>query len=197
MTDQPYSATLTGNPFLFFETRMVAERILRDEDREAIASQVLQQNLFQYRSTKSLTKRTNAIFRRLEGAERPLLLRLISGTSADGRIIVLMLIARSDRLFREFLLEIIGEKRSGYAEALTDGDFSRFFAAKAELSAKVAAWQASGRKKLREVYIKILAESGMLGSTKDRTVRRPVLDEELRRLLLTFFGPELVRAVEG
>lgn len=192
-----YSATLTGNPFLFFETRLIAGCILQGQDKQAIASAVLQENLFQYRSTKSIQKRVNAILRRLEDLDKSILERLTTDATENGKLIVLLIIARSDLLFREFLVEVVQEKLRGSAERLSDGDLNRFFETKAEISPIVAGWTESAVKKLRQIYVNIMINSGLLKDRADRRLQRPIIDDDFKRILIRVFGSDLVRTIGG
>jgi len=192
-----YSATLSGNPFLFFEAKTVASMILNGKSQDLILKSIFEENLFQYKTTKSIPKRVNTIFRRLDGLDPKILERLVSGSVEEGKLIVLLIIARSDRLFREFLREIYCEKIQLRGETLTEGDLNRFFNAKAELSPKIASWTTPAIKKLKQVYLNILVGSGLLNNRKDKRICPPLLDPNFRAILFEAFGNGLVLTLEG
>ncbi len=64
---QDYSATLTGNPFLFRETKILLGLLHGGTPVDQAAQQIIDGNLFQYRSAKSLPKRVNALISRFAG----------------------------------------------------------------------------------------------------------------------------------
>lgn len=193
--EQPYSSTLTGNSFLFTETRIVAAMICEGLDAESIAVKVQSDNMFQYGSNKRLKVRANAILKRLDGLDAELLQRLATGPVDEAKIIAMLAIARSDRLFREFIVEVIADKVKGWDRTLTDAEVSRFFNGKAEASLKISSWTDSVSKKLREVHLSILTNSGMIRSRDDRRVYGRVIDPELGGALARSFGRQLADAI--
>lgn len=52
----PYSASLTREPFLFYEMRSTAKLMSEGLSDEAIAEEIVRQNLFQYPTEKSITQ---------------------------------------------------------------------------------------------------------------------------------------------
>lgn len=199
MTEQgmDYTGCLTGNPFLYFETKTVAMLLLQEYNPKTVAERIGSSDLFQYRSLKSVNKRVNTICKRLEGIDRYILERLASGSAQEGKIISLLAIARSDRLFREFLGEVVSPKMHGVQNRLMEGDIRRFFDVKTEVSPKVATFSESTQKKLRAIYLNILFSIGILNNRKDVHVQKLILEDEFRKLLLRSFPPELIRMIEG
>lgn len=192
-----YSASLTGNPFLFFETRIIAAKISEGCDTKSLSKVAMDQNLFQYKTTKSIPKRVNSILRRLDGLDRSVLELLASGPVLDAKAANLLVIAHSDRLFAEFLEQVVREKAHLGDATISDGDMKRFFEAKAETSSDVAGWGEMATKKLQQVYINILVGAGILNNRKQRHIQRPLLSPETRRILGKSFPPQLIRIIEG
>ena len=66
LTKVKYSSTLTGEPFLFYESRQVARLKLTGRNDQQIREEIKTQNLFQYATEKSLTKRITAVQKRVD-----------------------------------------------------------------------------------------------------------------------------------
>lgn len=75
---------------------------------------------------------------------------------------VLYAIAKTDRLFFEFLNEVYKEKIVLKDFYIRDKDFNRFFQGKREQSEKVDSWSEYTFKKLKQVYIRILLKVDLL-----------------------------------
>lgn len=181
---EEYSATMTGNPFLFRESRLLADLLAKGMSTEDARSHIAEGNLFQYRSTKSVPKRVNALARRLGDIPEDVLRFLSQAPLTEARLVNLLMIAVKDRLYREFLLEeIVPAYDAGVT--LSPLHIERFLEAKAALSPKVASWKQAARTKLRTVWTSSLTEAGLLD--RGLTVHRPVPSPETVDLVRTFF----------
>ncbi|RKI14729.1 DUF1819 family protein [bacterium 1XD21-70] len=61
----PYIASLTREPFLFYEMRSTAKLMSERLSDEAIVTEIVEQNLFQYPTEKSITRMAKACMKRL------------------------------------------------------------------------------------------------------------------------------------
>lgn len=191
-----YSTTITGIPFMYFESKQVAKLLLKGLKKKELPEIIEKDNLFQYTSTKSIEKRVGTIYRRIGKLDPKLLEILADGPAHDGKIIVLLSIMKQDKLFLEFIAEVVREKLFMPDSKLTDADFAHFFDSKKEASSKVAGWTEKVLKKLKQVYIQVLVGSGMLNNKDDRILQRLILDSQFKSALLKSFDPELISCIE-
>ena len=56
----PYIASLTREPFLFYEMRSTAKLMAEGNSDDAIVKEIVEQNLFQYPTEKSITRMAKA-----------------------------------------------------------------------------------------------------------------------------------------
>ena len=61
----PYIASLTREPFLFYEMRSTAKLMAEGNSNDAIVKEIVEQNLFQYPTEKSITRMAKACIKRL------------------------------------------------------------------------------------------------------------------------------------
>lgn len=195
MTSKKYSAALTGNPFLFFETRETAKLLLGGTAKKEILADIIRSNLFQYKNTKSIAKRFNAIYKRISTLDSSLLETLAHGSLEEAKIINLLAIAKSDRLFYEFIAEILNDPLNRFGKNLTRLDFERFFKFKRETIPEVQKWTDQTIQKLIQVYIQMLVQSGFLDNRKNKTIQRFLAPHDFKRKLERSFHPELVRII--
>ena len=56
-----YKASLTREPFLFYEMRSTAKLMVEGNPDDAIVKEIVEQNLFQYPTEKSITRIAKAL----------------------------------------------------------------------------------------------------------------------------------------
>ena len=79
----PYIASLTREPFLFYEMRSTAKLMSEGLPDEAIAEEIVRQNLFQYPTEKSITRMAKACIKRLHALEDDTLVMAIASKPTD------------------------------------------------------------------------------------------------------------------
>ncbi len=179
--NQKYNASLTGEPFLFHETRHVARLKLNGLNDKAILEEVINDNLFQYATEKSIPKRVSAALKRVRVLDENMLRYLLEKPSETAKIINLYAIMKSNRLVMEFMNEVIGEKFAVNNPTLDKKDMNEFFQEKREQSEDIAHWRDYTIKKLKQVLLRMLTEAGILDERDGCTLHRPVLDSEVIR----------------
>lgn len=192
-----YKLTITGEPFLFHETKKVAilkQQELSDAD---IRRKVINDNVFQYKAKSSLIRICPAILRRLNALDQYLLNLLLNADIEISKMIVFYSIMKTDRLFFEFINEIFKEKLILREQFIEDKDFNIFIQNKREQSVKINGLQESTVYKVRQVFMKILFESGLITSTKDRGIIKPYIESDLKNYLISIGDQMYVKAILG
>ena len=109
-----------------------------------------------------------------------LLDKLVNGSVDTSKQIALYALMKTDRLFSEFMSEVYREKYILKDMVITDKDFNIFFYRKYEQDATVATWKEYTFYKLKQVYKRILFESGFIKKQKkDIEIVRPVMEQEV------------------
>ncbi|MGG1534811.1 MULTISPECIES: DUF1819 family protein [Brevibacillus] len=175
-----YSATLTGASFMFYEFKQVVS--LKDQGMEdsEIRERVLTENLFQYQVKASLKRSLPSVLRRVGVLDETLRKMVLEESLEAGKIINLYAIMKTDRLFFEFMNEVIREKLESNNYFLEKKDINLFFTSKAEQDAGVAGWTEQTVQKLKNVMQRILLESGILKDKKTGELNRLLMDEQLK-----------------
>ena len=192
-----YSARLTGNPFLFFEMKTIAGLLLEGLSRQEISSKVREENLFQYKTTKSIGKRLNAVLLRLDVLDNTLLKLLVNASSETAKLIALYTIMKTDLLFYEFMQEEFKTKHLLCQDRLERVDLVSYFARKGEQSSTVAGWQDYTIHKLIQVYIRILIDAGLIKDEKSLIISAPVMEPNLKQHLKINGEEQYIQAMLG
>lgn len=195
--EQGYSANLTGEPFLYFELKQVARLTLAGISTTEISSKIKDQNLFQYDTHKSVGKIMRVALKRVAVLDETLLNLLVQGSLHTSKLVALIAIMKTNRLFFEFMEEVYLEKVRIGEQELELKDFRVFFHNKAEQSPKVAGWQEYTLKKLSQVFSVILYGAGLINNTRKKVLTPPLLEEELIAHLRKIGDQRIINAISG
>lgn len=105
----PYIASLTREPFLFYEMRSTAKLMAEGNSDDAIVKEIVEQNL-SVSNGKSITRMAKACIKRLQALEDDSLVSAIASQPTDvAKQICLYALMKQSRLVWEFMLTVIGE----------------------------------------------------------------------------------------
>ena len=99
----PYIASLTREPFLFYEMRSTAKLMVEGNSDDAIVKEIVEQNLFQYPTEKSITRMAKACIKRLHALEDDSLVSAIASQPTDEYMIKELLFEGSNRYYDQAL----------------------------------------------------------------------------------------------
>ena len=181
----PYIASLTREPFLFYEMRTTAKLINSGLSEEDTVAQITKNNLFQYPTEKSVARMAKACIKRLAAMEDMDLIKAIAKQPTDvSKQICLYAMMKQSRLMWEFMLTVIGEKYR-----LKDSSFGRidlkiYFMRLQEQDDAVATWSEGTITKLKQVLAKVLVENEYLDDVRadhlNPVYLHPILENAIR-----------------
>lgn len=194
MAEIKYSAALTGEPFLFYESRQVARLKLSGRNPQQIREEIKNQNLFQYANEKRLNIRITAVQKRIDTLDGPLLRFLAEKPAATAKIINLYAIMNTNKLMLDFMIEVIGEKFE-QGNLIEKRDLNEFFAAKREQQENVSRWSGETVAKLKRVLPRIIFEAGILVDRNTGILRRLTLDQDVEKYFRDHGEIEFLKAM--
>lgn len=179
-----YKASLTREQFLFFEMRTLA-RLIYDKglsENEAVQS-IIENNLFQYPTSRSLSRNANTCLRRLHSLGIDLAKMLVHASVTTAKQICFYAMMKQHRLVRDFAVEIMGEKYRTHDFSYSKRDLNVFFMHLQNEDSRVASWSESTVQKIKQVLNKALCESGYIANTKSNQLQKILLDMNLERAI--------------
>ena len=187
----PYSAVLTREQFLFYEMRTTAKLVQEGLAKEEILDRIVDSNMFQYPTEKSIRRMAMTCLRRLEALEDDTLVTAIATEPSDvSKQVCLYAMMKQYRLVWDFMLTVIGEKYRKLDSFLSKMDVNAFFMRLQEQDDWVAAWSDSTIAKVRQVIVKTLVENEYLDSPKAERLN-PVLISPLLENAIRAAGQEI------
>ena len=153
----PYIASLTREPFLFYEMRSTANLMA---EGNSIVKKIVEQNLFQYPTERSISRMAKACIKRLHALEDASLVSAIASQPTDtAKQICLYAMMKQSRLMWEFMLTVIGEKYRLRDSSFGRIDLNTYFMRLQEQDDAVATWSEGTITKLKQVLAKVLVEN--------------------------------------
>ena len=178
----PYkgSGQLTREQFLFYEMRTTAKLMVEGLDDGEVVKRIVDDNLFQYPTEKSLASISKACIARLYAlGDRDLITAITTQPMDTAKQICLYAMMKMYRLVWDFMLTVIGEKYRLQEFSFGKKDINIFFMQIQEQDDFVSAWSDSTVKKIRQVLIKILVENGYLDHIKSEHLNPVLLSSAL------------------
>ena len=180
MESNAYNGTLTAEKFLFYEMRIVSKQYLQGKSIEDIINYINRENLFQYPTERMVSRLARACHKRLEALNNDMLVYEIANAPSEiAKQINLYAMMRYNRLVREFMIDLIGDKYRQHDFSFSRKDLNIFFSRLSEQHDDVAAWSTQTIAKLKQILTKCLVETGMLDSPNDATLNQIMISTEL------------------
>ena len=198
MECKKYSAGLMSQSFWFLEFKKVVK--LRQEGMafDDIKKKCVEENLFGAAREYRALRMAGYIITRVKAMDETLVDLFCNSDLATQKLINLVTILRTDRLFFEFVYEIYREKVILGVDTMEDADVNVFFTRKETQSELIAGWKDSTKRHLRSCYLNFMTDANLLTvMDKKKLITPPILDIALERYLQSIGEEVLVKALTG
>ncbi|MBC2457315.1 DUF1819 family protein [Clostridium beijerinckii] len=193
-----YKSTIKSRPYLYKETKKAAILLNSGLKINELKVKAIEENIFQVESEARMKELASIITTRLKELDAYLINKIENSNIETSKIIVLYAIIKNDRLFFEFMNEVYKEKLLLRDLFIRDKDFNMFFQNKRQQSEKVDSWTEYTFKKLKQVYIRILFECGLIENQRgDRKIKTPILESEVKDYIYKIGGKIYINAIVG
>ena len=176
-----YKSTIKSKPFFYKESKKAASLIIQGLNNVEIKNKSINENIFQVNTESRKKEIASIVLKRLNVLDDYMLQKIVEGSMETSKILVLISIMKTDRLFFEFMSEVFREKIILKDFYLNDADFNIYFERKKEQSERVRSWNEYTFCKLKQVYSRILFEVGLIKNKNgSREILRPIIEKELK-----------------
>lgn len=195
---EDYSAKLTGEPFWYNETKIIGRYLLDGEDEETLKKRNIDENLIHHKKVASIKRVNVPIFKRLKVMDKDMLQEFVCADIETSKYILLYAIMKTDKLVRDFVIEVYKDKLNMRKEYIERFDIDNWYEEKCILSQTLKERTESTSAKLKQVIMKILQDSGLVIKEKDRyRIIRPLLKEKFIGMLDRNGDIEYAKAIGG
>ncbi len=177
VNNSPYigSGQLTREQFLFYEMRTTARLLSMGKAEEKVINEIIQDNLFQYPTEKSVRQMARTCVVRLKALDSENLIRDIAEADfVTAKQMCLYAMMKRYRIVWDFMISVIGNKYLQQDHTFSRRDINAFFLQLQEQDDYVASWSDSTVKKLGSVLSRILIETEYIDDNKSTSLN-PVL----------------------
>ena len=162
-----YNGTITAEQFLFYEIRIASKYYLNGVSVENAIGEIRTNNLFQYPTERLVSRMVRCCYKRMEALGNDQLRRGLSEAPVIiAKQINLYAMMIYNRIVRDFMISVIGEKFRSQDFSFSRKDLNTFFSHLQEQNDDVAGWSESTISKIKQVLTKILVEVEILDTVK-------------------------------
>lgn len=198
MECKKYSAGLMSQSFWFLEFKKVVKMRQEGMAYEDIKKKCVEENLFGAAKEYRALRMAGYIITRVKAMDDTLVDLFCTSDLETQKLINLVTILRTDRLFFEFVYEIYREKVIFGVEIMEEADVKVFFTRKEAQSELISGWKDSTKQHLRSCYLNFMTDANLLTEIdKKKMITPPILDIALERYLQSVGEEVLVKALAG
>lgn len=193
-----YSAGLVSQSFWFVEIKKIIKLVNDGMTEDEIKNLCIDENLFGAMKEYRAKRIYGYIWNRIKQLDKTMIDIFCTSDIATQKVINLISILKSDRLFLEFMFEVYREKNILGVNVIEDSDVNIFFKNKEIQSEGVAVWSDATKCRLRSIYINYLTDSNLLTVVeKKKIITPPILDIALERYLEANGDDTILKAITG
>ena len=174
-----YKADIGNGPLRVPESRIVAGLLLDGVTPEQWNRAIVDRNLLQRRSAATARRQALLIRSRLETMDRGLWKMVRDGSLTVSTQALFAAAIKHSPLLGDFVDLVVREQFSLFAKTLPRELWSRYLEVCQCRDPEIPPWAESTRRKLGQNVFQILAEVGLIESTRSLTLRRVELEREV------------------
>jgi hypothetical protein len=178
-----YGSDLIGGSLQVRESRIVADLLLQDASPEQWHEVIQQQNRLQKRAPASAKRVAQAIRKRLERLDAPFWRAIRDGDDELATQVVFCSALERNLLLVEFIETVLKDAFVTRAGVLEPYHWNEFLDERSHRDSTITTWTESSRKKMAQVVYRMLAEVGLLKSTRNMKLQNLMIRSEVRVLL--------------
>jgi len=195
---EEYKASLTGEPFLYNETKTIGKYLLDGEDSLQLRKRNVKENLIQYKQPKSISRVNSAIFKRLTILDKKQLNFLVNEELQQSKYMLIYSIMKTDNIVKDFIREVYYDKLLMNDTTIQQYEVEKWFNNKCGISEFLNSRSESTKYKLKQVLMQIMNASGLVKREKNTFyINRPLLSDEFIKLLSDVGDYEFAQTIGG
>ena len=175
MNKPEYSSSLKKTPFDYLISKKIGSMIGDGLLYKDIYHKCFDENLVGIESEQRRREVTNVVYERIHQLDEQLLSYFLNDSLSTSKFVLVYAIAKTDRLFSEFLLSVYREAILGDKHYISISDFQDFFASIKQKNLFVAKWTDTTIRDLATGYRNVLVESGLCSRVKKTMVPNGII----------------------
>ena len=198
MITAEYSSGLVSESFWFFEFKEYLKLKSKDKSDSEIRTEIVDGNLFGAPNTNRAKRVYGYLTRRVVTLDSKAIDLFFNSDLSTQKLINLICIMRTSRIFFEFINEVYREKVILGSEYIEASDIRIFLKNKAVQSDDVAKWTEPTQKRITGSFLTMLTEANLLTETNNaRRITPPIVDILLENYLKANGEADIIKAMTG
>lgn len=198
MERKGYSAGAVKFSFWFMEFKNVVKLLAEEKSYQEIKELVQNENLFAATTPARARQIYSTVTARIKSLDDSFWPIFLNGDLSTQKLFALTAALAHDRLFFDFVYEVIREKMIIGSNEYADRDMRIFFQNKQLQDETVAKWTDETLNRLGRSYKTMLFEAGITDREKGtRKILRPILDREMEQWLIGHHMELILKALTG
>ncbi len=196
--EKEYSAGAVKFSFWFMEFKKVVRLLTEGKSYQEIKEVVENENLFAAATPARARQIYSTVTARIKSLDDSFYPIFLKGDLSTQKLFALTAALAHDRLFFDFVYEVIREKIIIGSNEYADRDIRIFFQNKQLQDEKVAKWTDETLNRLGRSYKTMLYEAGVTDKANGtRKILRPILDREMEQWLMAHHMELILKALTG
>ncbi len=171
---EKYNAGLMAQSFWFIEFKKIVQLYHEGNNFEEIKRQCVEENLLGAVNPSRELRMCGYLLTRLKSMEERLVEIFVNADIATQKLINLVTIMNTNRLFFEFVYEVYRNKLLIGESSIDLKDGNIFFSQKESQNEDLASWSESTKKKLRSLFLNLLIEADLVKWDDDKKKNRSI-----------------------
>ncbi len=184
MPGSRYKGDLVAGSLLVNESRKIAQLLVRGLEVNELLEKVIKDNLLQKRSPASTKRQARLIVKRLMTLPEPFWNIISSGSHDQATQTLFCAAIKYSPILGDFVSSVAAGNMRVFKKEITHLQWDDYFETCIAIDPSIDSWSESSRKKVRQVSFLILAQAGVIDSTRTRNILPFHLLPEIRSMLL-------------
>lgn len=172
--EEKYNAGLMSQSFWFIEFKKIVQLYHEGNDYDEIKRQCLEENLFGAINPYRGKRMGGYLLTRLKSMDERLIEIFVNADIATQKLINLVTVMNTNRLFFEFVYEVYRNKLLIGESSIDLKDCNIFFSQKESQNDDIASWNETTRKRLKSLFLNFLIEADLVKWADDKKQGRSI-----------------------
>ncbi|SNU04608.1 Putative inner membrane protein [Lachnospiraceae bacterium] len=180
-----YSAAGVKYQLWFIEMKKTI-KLYKEHGWDETKKIIIEENIYQQKAKDRITSEYGCIKKRIEALPEDIQEYMLRADLSTAKLIALIANMSIDRMLFEVMYELYREKIRLDESEITVIQVDNLFEEKAKQDDIVASWTEATTRKLRQMYLRAMAEAGVIRkeTLNSRIITKPYVEQELRDLLI-------------
>lgn len=174
-----YKLSFTAASALIAETLVIAEEFEKYKDWKLVQDSLEKNNLMNKVKAGTFKREFSEIKKRLSLLTPDQMKLLINGSLDDAKAMILLSLIKLYEFLYDFIIEVLRYKYMLYDRNLTEIDYNKFFNSKSIEHTELELITEATTKKIKQVVFKLLEQVGLISTTKNGIILKPILSNEV------------------